>query len=115
MGKTLDIIGDLKLFGLGIPFTMNFNPAVDKQGNIVLKEKDVKLGGFNLPESQVLKFIKVGANLPSWVYVYPNQKEIYIHLNSVVIKDRFYLKAEEIDIPKNKIIFHMFRKPVEKK
>jgi uncharacterized protein YpmS len=111
MTKTLDIIGDLKLFGLGIPFTMSFNPTVDDKGNIILKEKGVKLGRFRLPESQVLKFVKAGTDLPSWVYVNPDKKEIYIDLNNILIKDRFYFKAKEIDLPNNKLIFNVYRKP----
>lgn len=113
MDKTLDIVGDLKLFGLGIPFTMSFQPTVDDQGNIVLKENGVKLGRFSLPESQVIKFIQAGTDLPSWVYVNPDKEEIYIDLNSVMIKERFYLKAKEIDLPNNKLIFNVYRKPID--
>jgi len=113
--NTLDITGDLKLFGLGIPFTLKFNPNVDQQGNIVLKEQEVKLGQFALPESQVLKFIQAGAGLPSWIYVNPGKKEIYVDMNHVVIKDRFYLKAKDIDLPNNKIIFDVYQKSAVKK
>ncbi|MGV3489021.1 MAG: YpmS family protein [Tuberibacillus sp.] len=115
LSNTLDIIGQLKLFGLAIPFTMRFNPSVDAQGNVVLKEKDVKLGQFELPESQVLKFIQAGAGLPDWIYINPGKKEIYVDMNHVVIQDRFYLKAKEIDLANNKIIFNVYRKTAGKK
>lgn len=109
MNDGVDLVGTLKLFGLDIPFTMRFDPEVNDQGNIVLKEKAVKLGRFNLPESEVLRFIRAGGKLPDWVTVNPSQNEIIIALDQVKVGGRFYLKAKTIDLTQDVFEFNVYR------
>ncbi|MFC4619086.1 YpmS family protein [Camelliibacillus cellulosilyticus] len=112
--QTVDLIGNLKLLGIKMPFTMSFSPSVDEKGNVILNEEAVKLGQISLPESEVLKFIRSGAGLPKWVIVDPNKKQIYVDLNGVLIKDRFFLRAKEIDLARNVIEFNVYGKTSKK-
>ncbi|GGH88094.1 uncharacterized protein YpmS [Pullulanibacillus pueri] len=107
MTDTVNIIGNLKVLGLKIPFEMDFAPSV-VNGDIQLEEKAAKLASFNLPESQVLKFIDAGGNLPDWVDIIPSQKKINVALSQFLIKDRYYFKAKEIDLSKDSILFNIY-------
>ena len=113
MTDTVDIIGNLRWLGLNIPFQLSFLPSVSN-GDISLKEESAKLGVFNLPESQVLKFIKAGGNLPEWVEVLPNEKQINVRLSQYLIKDQYYFKAKALNLAKNDITFTVHQAPSTK-
>ena len=110
LSDTLDINGELKVLGINVPFAMSFHPDVDRLGNIVLREKEIKLGRLALPASEVLKFIRAGSGLPKWITVLPDKQEIYVDMNRIVTQDRFYLKAKTMDLPNNRIFFNVYRK-----
>ncbi len=101
------ITGKLNVLSANIPFEMTFAPTV-KDGNVLLKEKSVKLGVLKLPPSEVLKFINKGTDLPEWVHIDDDKEQIYINLTQLKIKDRFYLQAEAIDLANNQIQFNVF-------
>jgi uncharacterized protein YpmS len=89
---------------------MNFQPKVMNNGEaIVLNEKSVTLGEFSLPEAEVLKFIKAGADFPKWIVVEPDKKRIILHLSGFVIKDKYTVRASQIDLPHNKLVFNIYR------
>lgn len=104
---TLD--GALNVLGLDIPFALSFDPVV-KDGDIILKEKGVKLGDINLPDKEVLKFIRKGTDLPKWVTIQPDDKQIYVDLTAMKLNDQFYLKANKINLSENDIEFNVYRK-----
>ncbi|TCP29278.1 uncharacterized protein YpmS [Scopulibacillus darangshiensis] len=107
--KDVTLYGYLGLLGLDIPFNMSFSPVV-KNGDIILKEKSVHLGRISLPEEEVLKFIKKGTELPDWVIIQPDKKQIYVNLTKMKLKDRFYLKAKKINLSENDIEFNVYQK-----
>lgn len=104
------LTGDLKVLGMGIPFTMSFDPKVTGSGDIILKEKSVTLGRVNLPDEQVLQFIDNGTNFPDWVVIQASKKQIYVNLNEMPLNDQFYLKAKDIQLQKDKINFDVYQK-----
>ncbi|MFC7391675.1 YpmS family protein [Scopulibacillus cellulosilyticus] len=111
MDKDVQVNGSLGVLGTSMPFSISFDPVV-KNGDVILKEKKVKLGKFNLPDKQVLKFINFGTKLPDWVIVQPDKRQIYINVTKIPLnKDiDFYLKAKQIQLSKNKIVFELHQK-----
>jgi uncharacterized protein YpmS len=98
IGKHLVLKGHFRLLFTGIPFSLTFDPKVS-HGDIILKEADVKIGSLNLPDKEVLSFLKAGTDFPEWVVINPNHREIYINLTQVKIQDGLYLRAETINLP----------------
>ncbi|MBM7643812.1 uncharacterized protein YpmS [Scopulibacillus daqui] len=111
MDNDVRVNGSLGVLGTSMPFSIAFNPVVEN-GDVILKEKTVKLGKFNLPDKQVLKFINFGTKLPDWVIVQPDKRQIYINVTKIPLnKDiDFYLKAKQIQLSSNKIIFELHQK-----
>jgi uncharacterized protein YpmS len=110
LSNHVSILGSLKLLGIKIPFNMNFQPKVMNNGEaIVLNEKSVTLGEFSLPDAEVLKFIKAGADFPKWIVVEPDKKRIILHLSGFVIKDKYTVRASQIDLAHNKLVFNIYR------
>jgi uncharacterized protein YpmS len=105
----VSILGNLKILGIQIPFNMIFQPKVMNDGEaVVLNEKSVTLGEFSLPDTEVLGFIQAGAHFPKWIVVQPDKKQIVLHLSGFVIKDKYIVRANQIDLPHNKLVFNIY-------
>ncbi|RYL93126.1 DUF2140 family protein [Sporolactobacillus sp. THM7-4] len=106
----LILSGKYKLLFTAIPFSITFDPAVS-QGNIILKEADVKLGSLKLPDKEVLNFLKSGSGFPKWVIIQPDQQQIYIDLTQVEIQKGLSLQAKTINLAEDTISFTVHQKP----
>lgn len=108
IGNQVALNGRYRLLFTGIPFSLTFNPVVSN-GDILLKESEVKLGSIKLPDQQVLSFLKAGSKFPKWVVIQPDKRQVYINLTSVKIQNGMYLRAKTIDLPKNDVSFTVHR------
>ncbi|MCQ2008749.1 MAG: YpmS family protein [Sporolactobacillus sp.] len=104
IGDQVVLNGKYKLLFTAIPFSLTFTPSVSN-GDIVLKETDVKLGSIPLPDKQVLSFLKSGSKFPKWVAIQPNKRQIYINLTDVQVQKGLYLRAQTINLAKNDVTF----------
>ncbi|HET7628162.1 MAG TPA: YpmS family protein [Bacillales bacterium] len=111
MKKDLIIKGVLDFLGSDIEFAMKMEPKVLRNGNMILKEKSIRLGLLQLPVPSVLKYIKDSADLPKSIKIAPKKKEVYVDLKSIHIEDQFYLAAKTFDLKKNKITFAVYTLP----
>ncbi|MCL1630700.1 YpmS family protein [Sporolactobacillus sp. CPB3-1] len=111
IGDQLVLNGKYKLLFTAIPFSLTFTPKVS-DGDLVLKETDVKLGSIPLPDKQVLSFLKMGSKFPKWVVIQPEQRQVYIHLTDVEVQKGLYLRAQTVNLPNNEVSFsvHQVRK-----
>jgi len=107
MTDTLNLIGNIKVVGLSIPFELTFLPHV-KSGDILLTEKSAKIGRLNLPESEVLRFIKAGGTMPNWVIVDPGHKQIVIQLHRYKIRGNYILLAKKMNFAKDQLLFDLY-------
>ncbi|MDD9149432.1 YpmS family protein [Sporolactobacillus sp. CQH2019] len=110
IGNRVVLKGTYKLLFTGIPFTLTFDPVVS-HGAIILKESNVRVGSLELPDKEVLNFLKVSAGFPDWVVFQPDKQQIYIDLSKISIQNGLYLQAETIDLPKNVVAFTVHQKP----
>ncbi|WEG12032.1 YpmS family protein [Pullulanibacillus sp. KACC 23026] len=109
LNNQVEFTGSLKILGVKIPYSMLFDPKVENNGEtVVLKETSATIGLFSLPVSQVMTFIQQGASLPKWVVVQPNKERLEVHLSGFVIRDQFTIRAEQIDLKHNKLIFNIY-------
>ncbi|MDN3955734.1 YpmS family protein [Sporolactobacillus laevolacticus] len=109
IGDQLVLNGKYKLLFTAIPFSLTFTPGV-QNGDVVLKETNVKLGSLPLPDKQVLSFLKSGSDFPKWVVIQPNKRQIYINLTQVQVQQGLYLRAETINLPHNDVTFSVHQK-----
>jgi len=108
MTDTLNIIGSLKVVGLNVPFELIFSSHV-KNGNIFLTAKSAKIARVKLPESEILRLIKTGDNIPSWVVIDPSKKQIAIQLYRYNIKGNYVLVAKKMNLAKDQLLFDLYR------
>ncbi|MFT8318702.1 MAG: YpmS family protein [Sporolactobacillus sp.] len=109
IGDQVVLKGSYRLLFTGIPFSLSFAPEVNN-GDIILKETNVRLGNLKLPDQEVLAFLKSGTRFPKWVVIQPSKRQVYINLTRVQVQKGLYLHAETINLPGNDVSFTVHQK-----
>ncbi len=98
------LISELTVFTLTIPVQMYFDPIVQEDGNIQLKQDKVDIGQLSIPPEQVLKLLRDSIDLPTWMVVSPADESVFIDLGGLPIDGDFDIRAEKIDLENDEII-----------
>lgn len=96
-----------QLFGQKIPLYIYFEPLALNDGSVALQVKNVSAGTLNLPTQAVLAYIKSSMQLPKFVEVSPTKEQIVVHLPQFRLADKFYLKAEQLDLINGNFTFNL--------
>ncbi|TQR35889.1 DUF2140 family protein [Lysinibacillus sphaericus] len=107
IGDDIQLKSTLKVFYTEIPISMNFDPIVDKKGNIILKQTGMNVGLLNIPLETAMKIMRDTVDFPSWISIDPSKAEIYIDLSRINIASGSRIKAKELDLPKDKILLEI--------
>lgn len=102
------LTSELTIFSYTLPVTMHFDPIVQKDGNLMLKQSSLELGSLNLPPSTVLKVLRDSITLPSWMVVRPQEEEIFIDLSQLPISGDIQVKAKEFNLAKDEILLDIY-------
>lgn len=98
------LVSELTVFTLTIPVQMYFDPIVQEDGNIQLKQDKVDIGQLSIPPEQVLKLLRDSIDLPTWMVVSPADESVFIDLGGLPIDGDFDIRAEKIDLENDEII-----------
>lgn len=98
------LISELQVFSLTIPVQMYFDPIVQEDGNIQLKQQQVDIGQLSIPPEQVLKLLRDSVDLPSWMVVSPADESVFIDLAGIPIEGGFDIRARKLDLVNDEII-----------
>lgn len=98
------LVSELTVFTLTIPVQMYFDPIVQEDGNIQLKQDKVDIGQLSIPPEQVLKLLRDSIALPTWMVVSPADESVFIDLGGLPIDGDFDIRAEKIDLENDEII-----------
>ncbi|WP_158737579.1 YpmS family protein [Alteribacillus sp. YIM 98480] len=101
--KKARISSSVSILGRTINASMDFEPAVLENGNIVLHQQSFNIGGLSLPGSEVLSILSSQADVPDYVEVQPGNNQIVVKLNEIEIADQYYLRAETFDLEQDAI------------
>lgn len=102
VNEKIEMVSDLVVFGLNVPIAMKFDPIVNEDGNIILKQTEVNVGRLNIPPSTVLNLLDDAVKFPSWIVVRPKAEEIFVDLSNILISGS-KVRAKEIDLENNRI------------
>lgn len=104
-----DIIlsSELIVFSYKLPVKMHFDPIVQEDGNLLLKQSSLEVGLLNLPPSTVLKVLKDSVDLPSWMIVRPKEEEIFIDLSDLPISGDLQVKAQKFNLEEEEILLEI--------
>ncbi|MFJ8235338.1 YpmS family protein [Ureibacillus sp. NPDC094379] len=107
VNEQIELYSELIVFGVSVPIQMNFDPIVNEDGNIRLKQTAVNVGKLNIPPTTVLKLMDDAIAFPSWITVRPNDEEIFVDLSNLQISSNSTVKAKEIDLANDHILLEV--------
>ncbi|WP_342525609.1 YpmS family protein [Chryseomicrobium sp. FSL W7-1435] len=102
--EKIALTSELTVFSLTIPVQMYFDPIVQEDGNIQLKQNQVDIGQLSIPPEQVLKLLRDSVDLPNWMVVSPADESVFIDLEGLPIDGDFDIRAQKIDLENDEII-----------
>ncbi|CAM3898491.1 YpmS family protein [Mesobacillus zeae] len=105
LGEEVELYGTMPLFSENVNMKMTFEPKALKNGDLVLRQKNISVGSLNLPVSYVLKMVMNNYNLPEFVYIQPNEEMVYISLQKLKLKGDVKVRADRFDLQKDNISF----------
>jgi uncharacterized protein YpmS len=100
--------GYLTFFGRQVGFQMVFEPVVLENGNLLFREKVIRLGMLNLPGDKILEFIEGSTALPQWVNINSNEEEIMLSLTEIEFRDNMYVRAKSFNLEEDNIRFQVY-------
>lgn len=103
----ITLTSELIVFSYTLPVTMHFNPIVQEDGNLMLKQSSLEIGDLNLPPSTVLKVLRDSVKLPPWMIVRAKEEEIFIDLSDLPISGDLQVKAKEFNLKEDEIILEI--------
>ncbi|MFN2745689.1 MULTISPECIES: YpmS family protein [Bacillus] len=99
------IVGAIRAFSSTVDAKVSFRPAVEKNGDVVLDVTKFSIGRLNVPISVVLNYMDQFYDLPPFVHVRADAKEIQVRLSEMPLKNGMYIKAKNIDLKQDQIEF----------
>lgn len=99
----IQIESEVAVFYTNIPITMHFEPIIDEDGNIHLKQTKMNVGRLNIPPETTLKLMRDSIEFPSWIVVRPNEAELFVDLSRLKIASGSRVRAKKLDLANNQI------------
>ncbi|GIN56572.1 YpmS family protein [Lederbergia ruris] len=112
LSDEVELNGELNVFTSTLQLKMTFEAYALDNGDLLLEQKSLSLGGIRLPVSEILKIIRSAYKLPEWVIIQPSEKQIYVSLQSMRLNNDIQIRAEKFDLTENEIVMKMLV-PVE--
>ncbi|MBS4176643.1 YpmS family protein [Lederbergia citrea] len=103
----VELYGEVKVFSETMQLKMTFEPLALDNGDLVLEQKTLSLGGVKLPVSYILKFIRDAYKFPEWVIIQPNDKQIYVALQKMRLNGGIRVRTEEFNLAEDRISMKM--------
>lgn len=107
INETIELKSELTVFGVTVPFSMEFDPIVNEQGNIHLKQTSVNIAKLNIPPITVLKLMSEAVQFPPWLVIRPNEEELFVDLSNLKLVSGAKVKAKEIDLKNDRILLEV--------
>ncbi|MFD2044341.1 YpmS family protein [Ornithinibacillus salinisoli] len=101
------LIGELPAFSSTVPLSVHLEPIVQKNGDVILKQRSISLGLLQLPNQKIMEYMKKYLPTPEWVIINPKQEEIYVAVTEMDIKSNFHVSVEHIDLGGNNLAFKL--------
>lgn len=101
----VELLGELPLFSSTVPLLIHFEPIVQDNGDLVLKQKSISVGQLQLPNKKIMEYVSKYLPVPNWVIINPRDEEIYVKVTDMEIRSNFKISVEQFDLEGNHIAF----------
>jgi uncharacterized protein YpmS len=101
----VEVYGTIEAFGNDLDISMDFEPEVQKDGDLLLRQQSLAVGRLQLPVRTVLGYVNNNFSLPEWVRIHPKDESVYVALQEMEMKSDFRVKVKKFDLEKDDIQF----------
>ena len=105
LDEDVQLFGELPLFSSTVPLLIHFEPIVQENGDLILKQKSISVGQLQLPNKKIMQYVEKYLPTPEWVIVNPRDEEVYVKVTEMEIKSNFKIAVEQFDVEANNIAF----------
>lgn len=99
--EKVKLVGELPFFSSTLPLMIDFDPIVQENGDLILKQDSISVGKLELPNKQVMRYLGQYLPMPEWVIVDADEEQIYVAITEMDIKSNFKIYAEQFDLENN--------------
>ncbi len=103
LDEVVHLRGELPVFSVAIPLYIQLEPTVQSNGDIILKQKSIRLGLLELPNEKILEYIEKYLPLPEWVEIDAKNEDIYVKITEMELQSGFVVKVRAFDLVEDKI------------
>lgn len=101
--KEVNLSTELNVFSQTLPILMKFQPFVQKDGNLLLKQQSVEIGMLDIPPESALKLLRDSVKLPDFMEVNPAREEILLKLTDIPLDNGISVQASSFDLEEDDI------------
>ncbi|WP_068673937.1 YpmS family protein [Oceanobacillus sp. Castelsardo] len=101
------LMGELPVFNTTVPLSVHLEPFVQKNGDIILKQRSISIGLLELPNQKIMEYMKKYLDMPEWVSINPKEEEVYVAVTDIELKSNFNVSVERIDLEANNLAFRI--------
>ena len=100
--------GKFKFLGNSVKFQLTFDPLVLKNGDVLLKAKDLNVGALPVPISFVMSYIGNSYKIPRWVSLNSKTGTVVLKLSQFKLQNGMTLKATKLDLTNDDLEFAVY-------
>lgn len=101
--EEVNLSTELNVFSQTLPILMKFQPFVQKDGNLLLKQQSVEIGMLDIPPESALKLLRDSVKLPDFMEVNPAREEILLKLTDIPLDNGISVQASSFDLEEDDI------------
>ncbi|TSB47714.1 YpmS family protein [Alkalicoccobacillus porphyridii] len=103
--EDIHLIGELPVFSTTLPLSVRFEPVVQENGDLILRQESISLGLLELPNQKIMEYLDRYLPVPEWVIVNPAEEEIYVAVTDMDIRSNFQVEVERINLEQDDLAF----------
>ncbi|MFK3937461.1 YpmS family protein [Alkalihalobacillus sp. NPDC078783] len=103
--EDIHLIGELPVFSTTLPLSVRFEPDVQDNGDLILRQESISLGLLELPNQKIMEYLDRYLPMPPWVTVNPENEEIYVAVTDMDIRSNFQVEVERINLEEDDLAF----------
>lgn len=103
--EDIHLIGDLPVFSTTLPLSVRFEPVVQDNGDLILRQESISLGLLELPNQKIMEYLDRYLPVPEWVTVNAADEEIYVAVTDMDIRSNFQVEVERINLEQDDLAF----------
>ncbi|MEX1031291.1 MAG: YpmS family protein [Paenibacillaceae bacterium] len=108
LDNDLQFHGDVRILGIKVPISIAFEPILQANGDLVLKQQYFQVGALSLPASIVLEYLNRSYTFPEWIVLQPVQKKIYLSTTNMSSDSGVRIHVQKFDLNKDEFKFDVY-------